>query len=270
MFRRALRLTLAVLVATALTATTVGSQTAAQAEGTAGPPYDFVTEITYGGVIPLKNQAMITRTAHGLLYRSGQQDGHLVVTPVPGGLRFADSATREWKKLAPPCRAQRVAVGVAAVCKMPDGVSTSRPLLLEVWPRLGDDFTDGSRLPATVAMSVLGDAGNDVARLGAGPDFFNGASGNDRVFGGGGNDWLRTGLGNDRIWGGPGHDQLAGVDGRDVVYGGSGDDKVGGGAGNDRLFAGDGQDFALCGTGADAATVDGRDRHLGCESLVSR
>ncbi|HSJ19373.1 MAG TPA: calcium-binding protein [Nocardioidaceae bacterium] len=270
MFRRNARRALAVLVGSAVIAGTAGGQLVAQGEMRAGPPYDFTTEIMTKDVIPLKDAAMIQRSLHGYVYLTGQQDNHLVVTPVEGGLRFADTGTKQWKGLPRACRKKAPRTGIAAVCRIPSGVSERQPLLLEVWPRLGDDYVDGSRLPATVAMSVLGDAGNDVARLGAGPDFFNGAFGNDRVWGGAGNDWLRTGEGNDRIRGGPGNDELVGVDGRDIIYGGAGEDRIVGLDGDDKLFSGPGRDLVLCGAGIDSARVDEGDTVRDCEHVERR
>lgn len=236
MLRRVLQPTLTVLASAAMVVGVAGTQQAAQADAAYGPPYRFYTELMGDGggldgtgVIPLKNQAMISRTKHGYRYRSGQQDGHLVVTRVNGGLRFVDTGTARFKSLARACKPRRVRVGVAAVCRMPAEVSLSRPLLLEVWPRQGDDVTNGSTLPGTVAMAVLADAGNDVVRLGAGRDFVNGAQGRDRIFGGAGNDWLRGGAENDVVRGGAGADYLVGGDGRDRLFGGAGDDKLAGG-----------------------------------------
>ncbi|MDZ5620969.1 calcium-binding protein [Nocardioides sp. HM23] len=237
--------------------------------GSAGPPYDFTTELMGDGptLIPLPDQAMITRTEHGYLFRAGQQDSHLVVTLTEDGLRFADTGTNSFKRLARRCRRVEAKVGVAAVCRVPAGISASAPLLLEVWPRLGDDYFDGSSLPATFAMTMLSDAGHDVALFGAGPDFFNGFTGRDQVWGGGGNDWIRTGQEADLVWGGAGDDQLVGTDGNDVLYGEAGDDLVGGGTGNDRLDGGAGSDTIRCEGGADTAWTDGADRLRDCETL---
>jgi serralysin len=271
--RRTLRPALAVLAAAAVVTTTVGTAAgvADAAESPAGPSYDFTTELMgQFRFIPLKDVAMLTRTEHGYRFRTGQQDSHLVITQVQGGLRFVDTGTKSFKRLGRACRPEKVRVGVAAVCRMPATVSTSRPLLVEVWPRLGDDFTDGSTLPATVALAVLGDEGHDVARLGAGPDFFNGHSGRDRVSGGAGNDWIRAGSGNDTVWGGPGDDKIVGMEGHDVLLGGEGDDRVGGLEGDDRLWGGAGADFILCGTGRDSAKVDDSDRLLGDCELTER
>jgi Ca2+-binding RTX toxin-like protein len=99
-------------------------------------------------------------------------------------------------------------------------------MFLEVWPRLGHDFVDGSTLPATLRLWVLADAGNDTVYGGAGDDFVNGAHDTDRVWGGAGNDWVRGGSGNDRLYGGTGNDRLLGQDGADVVRGGAGVDRV--------------------------------------------
>jgi serralysin len=239
------------------------------ADPDAGPPYSFTTELMgEGRFIPLKDVAMLTRTKHGWLFRTGQQDSHLVMTQVKGGLRFADTGTKSFKRLARACRRQKVRAGIAAVCPVPGSITTRRPLLVEVWPRLGNDFTDGSSLPATFALAVLGDEGNDATRLGAGPDFFNGHSGRDRVLGGSGKDWIRAGSGNDPVWGGSGNDYLVGMGGRDDMYGGDGDDRVGGLEGNDRLRGDAGDDYILCGTGWDNVRADRADRVLrDCESV---
>ncbi len=274
MCRPTTRRTAAVLAGIAVTAvsTATAGGVAAPSDPVAGPPYEFTTELVgqFGEPIPLKNAAMITRTELGYLYRAGQQDGHLVVSPVDGGLRFRDTGTQRFEKLARACRPRKVKVGVAAVCRMPTGATEALPLLVEVWPRLGDDFTDASRLPPTVAVTVLGDEGHDVALLGAGPDFFNGHSGRDRVRGGDGNDWIRAGLGRDRVYGGPGDDRLIGMDGPDTVRGGDGDDRVDGGDGDDVLQGDGGADFIVCGTGIDTATMDLEDFVLStCESVTA-
>lgn len=265
------------LVSAALALGIGGTPYAAQAETTYGPPYDFPTELMGEGegpdgtgVIPLKNKAMIDRTEHGYRYRSGQQDGHLVVTLTAEGLHFADSGTASFRSLGDGCSPRKASVGVAAVCAMPEGVTESQPLLLEIWPRLGNDYTDGSTLPATVAMAVLADAGNDVVRLGAGPDFANGAQDRDRIFGGGGNDWLRGGAGNDAVRGGAGADHIVSTDGSDTLFGGAGDDKLYGGGSQDRLYAGLGTDIVNCGPGGDYARVDRADRTRSCERVSRR
>ena len=73
-----------------------GQGTPPYGEGTAGPPYDYATELMGGGsLISLPDQAMITRTEHGYLFRAGQQDSHLVVTVTDEGLRFEDTGTSE-------------------------------------------------------------------------------------------------------------------------------------------------------------------------------
>jgi len=245
-----------------------GQGTPPDGPGTAGPPYLYETELMGGyALISLPDQAMITKTEHGYLFRAGQQDSHLVVTLADGRLRFEDTGTERFKKLARACREETVAVGVAASCRVRSGISATVPLLLEVWPRLGDDFFDGSSLPNTFAMTMLSDAGDDVAMFGAGPDFFNGFTGRDRVWGGGGNDWIRTGDGPDWVSGGAGDDQLIGTDGRDTFFGDEGDDRVGGGAGNDRLDGGQGSDRIACEGGSDVVWTDADDRLRSCEQV---
>jgi hypothetical protein len=218
--------------------------------------------------VAIKDQVMLTRTKLGYRFWSGQQDSHLVVTLVDGRLLFRDTGTERYKKLTPACTRMRVRVGVAASCRVPDDISVRWPLLLEIWPRLGDDFTDTSTLPATFATALLTDEGNDVGRLGAGPDFFNGHSTRDRVWGGAGNDWIRAGLGNDFVDGGSGNDYLVAMQGPDTVHGGPGDDRVGGAEGADRLWGDEGADFVLCGTGLDNVGADAADRIFhDCETV---
>lgn len=237
----------------------------------AGPPYDYATELMGGGgtATPLKDSAILERTEHGYRFRSGQQSGHLVVTRVDGGLRFADTGTHSFKR--PPaaaCDRKKVRVGIAAVCRIPGGISVGAPLLIEVWPRLGNDYTDTSTLPATFAATMLGDKGRDVTRFGAGPDFFNGFSGPDVVSGGGGNDWIRSGIGSDAVQGGAGNDDVVAKEGRDTVHGGDGNDRLWAGDGDDRLGGGAGADFLLCGNGRDRAKAGTGDRVAqNCESV---
>jgi Ca2+-binding RTX toxin-like protein len=126
---------------------------------------------------------------------------------------------------------------------------------------------DTTALPSLVDVSFLGDRGLDVARFGAGNDFFNGAQDADKGWGGSGRDWLRTGLADDYIDGEAGGDHLVGVANADTVIGGEGDDRLGGDDGNDKIFAGTGTDFVICGSGTDDATVDSSDRASNCEKL---
>ena len=274
MFRRIACPALAVLVAAAITSVTVGT-----ADGSgkppganSGPPYDFTTELTGsetspGSALPLRDQGMLIKTDHGYRFRTGQQDSHLVITLVDGGFRVADTGTQTFKKLSPACERKKVK-GIAAVCRIPAGTTVNRPVLIEVWPRLGNDYTNTSTLPATFAVAVLSDKGHDVALLGAGPDYFTGYSGNDRVWGGAGNDWIRTGSGKDSVQGGPGRDDILTGDNEDALGGADGDDRLWGGDGGDRLFGGAGADFVLCGNGRDNARVDALDRvFANCETV---
>jgi hypothetical protein len=237
----------------------------------AGPPYDFTTELMGQFVfVPLMDKAILTRTTHGYVFRTGQQDSRLVIKQVDRGLRFHDRGTKYLIELSPSCRQRPVKVGIAAVCRIPGDISRRQPLLVEVWPRLGDDYTDAHTLSAKFAVTVLGDEGNDTAWLGAGPDFFNGHSGRDRVRGGAGADWVRAGLGNDVVRGGPGADHLVGMQGNDVLYGGRGDDRVDGNEHDDHLYGGAGADFLVCGDGVDSTDADGADRRRFCERFLGR
>ena len=232
-----------------------------------GPQRPYVQEILIGGVVPLKDGAIINRTAHGILYRGGQQDNALTVTQVDGRLHFVDTGTASWKWLPRGCVPLDVPEGVGASCRVGVKFTAEQPMLLEVWPRLGNDTLDSSALPALFDVAFLGDRGDDTAYLGAGDDFFNGAQDIDRVYGGEGRDWLRTGLADDFIDGGADGDYLVGVDGNDTVRGGSGDDRLYGLDGNDELDAGEGYDNVSCGNGVDTALVKSTDRALSCESV---
>jgi len=261
----------AVATTTATTTATTATTEAASTRVAAGPPYDFTTALMDGRQVgkPLTGVAVINRTVNGYVYRTGSQDNHIVVRRVRRGLRFADSATPRFKHLDSSCRKVRARRGVAAVCSVPRGISKRKPLLVEVWPRIGDDFLDTRRLPASFSVTMLGDLGNDEAHFGPGADFFNGHKGRDRVWGGGGDDWIRAGDGNDLIVGGPGKDYLVGMEGNDVIRGGSGDDRLFGMDGNDRLFPGVGTDFVQCGNGSDRTRVEDADVSRQCE-LVTR
>jgi serralysin len=259
-------------LAMAAVAASVGSgtvQAVAETRLTAGPPYDFTRALIDGRQVgkPLTGVAVIDRTAHGYVYRAGSQDNRLTVTRVKRGLRFADPATPRFKSLARECRNVPARRGVAAVCPVPGGISEQQPLLVEVWPRIGDDHLDTSTLPVTFAVTMLGDLGDDVANFGPGPDFFNGHTGRDRVRGGGGDDWVRAGDDDDLVFGGPGNDYLVGMLGDDVIRGGDGDDQLAGMDGDDLLHAGAGRDRTACGSGTDTAWVDTDDFSRDCESV---
>lgn len=257
---------LTLLAGAALAAGVVAAPVAAQAVGP-DAPYTTVLNGQYT-FVPLPDMAMIERSDHGYIYKAGQQDSRLFVKQVAGGLRFHDLGTAKWKSLPYGCKPQTVKTGVAAICSLPGGTSTSNPMLVEIWPRLGDDYVNATTLSAAFDLTVLGDAGRDVIRLGAGDDFVNGAFDNDVVNGGAGDDWIRTGTGNDRIGGGPGNDKLVGTDGADTIYGGFGSDSIYGGNGADRLYARDGGSDSISGAGGtDTAVVERTDRVRECERV---
>ena len=205
----------------------------------------------FGTVVPMKDAAVIRTNKWGYRYKAGQQDSRLTITFVDGKLRYADTGTKELRRIPDTCVRQNVSVGIAALCTIPPRFAEGR-MFLEVWPRLGDDHVDGSSLPAKFRMWVLADAGFDVVQTGAGDDFVNGAQDNDRVWGGAGNDWLRTGIGNDTVFGQDGNDRIVSQDGADT------------------LDTGAGKDRAECGTGRDGATIDAEDFSKDCESVSRR
>ena len=215
--------------------------------------------------------ATISKMKNGYYYDAGQQDTKLVITKVPGGVRYADAHTDVIRSKPDSCQSKPARAGSVVVCKVPKSVNARHPMTLKIFTRLGNDYIDSTALPASFELYMLADAGNDTVKAGAGDDFINGADGVDHMRGGRGNDWIRTGLKDDHIWGGPGRDRLVGVQGRDRIFGGRGNDRVGGGPGNDRLVAGDGTDFVLCSTGMDHVVVQRVDRIMqDCESVSYR
>jgi hypothetical protein len=230
--RRALGAATAGLVALAPLSLLAAS---AEAGPSYGPSRPYV-EVLHGQfkVIPLPQAAKIVKAKHGFIYKAGQQNSKLTVTPHGGTVRFRDTGTRKLRGLPGACHRVKAGKGVAASCKV-GRVSVRRPMLIQIWPRLGNDVVDTSALPARFQVTVLGDKGHDVVRLGAGDDFVNGAKGNDRVRAGGGSDWIRTGDGADHLYGGPGNDRLVGVAGNDRLVGGPGRDLLGGGPGRNSV-----------------------------------
>jgi len=223
-----------------------------------------------GPVTPLKNAAMIEWTPGGWRYIAGQQNSHLTVTIENGKVHYVDTGTQELRKIPPVCSRQSVPHGIAAVCPIPAKFTETNRMFLEVWPRLGDDFVDGSTLPARFRLWVLADAGFDTVYAGDGDDFVNQAQDDDVSYGFAGDDWIRGGTGNDEIYGGTGNDRLISTDGNDEIHGGDGDDMVAGGIGNDNLWADAGRDVVSCSSGIDHAYIDELDRASECESLESR
>ncbi len=189
-------------------------------------PFDDALKPDDGPMEPMRNKAKIVRTKHGYRFTAAQQNTHLRLTLTNGRLRFRDTATRRWKSLPKVCTRKRVSPGVVATCRVPRNTSKSNPTLIEVHPRLGNDFVDGRGLPARFQMAVLGDAGRDVMFGGRGKDYFTGAMGRDRVSGGGGKDWIRGGSERDRLRGGAASDWIVGMSGRDKIVGGKGRDRL--------------------------------------------
>ena len=186
-------------------------------------PFDDSLQPDDGPMEPMRDKAKVVRTQYGYRFTAAQQDTHLSMSVTDGRLRFRDTNTPRWKSLPRACSNQRVSPGVAATCRIP---AADDHVLLEVHPRLGDDYVDGRGLPATFEMAVLGDAGRDVMFGGRGKDFLNGAQEGDRASGGGGKDWIRGGSARDRLRGGAASDWIVGMKGRDVIIGGGGRDRT--------------------------------------------
>lgn len=162
------------------------------------------------GVSDMGGSAIIRYSKYGPVYISGKHDQHLTVKWVESrhAIRFRDTRTGRFKSLPDRCERERVKKGISAVCKVPPRFNSQR-MFIQVWPRLGNDYTNGSTLPSRFRLWVLTDAGNDVVYGGEGKDFVNGAKGNDRMYGGPGRDWLRGGPGSDYINGGSGSDRIS-------------------------------------------------------------
>lgn len=109
------------------------------------------------------------------------------------------------------------------------------------------DFTNSGG----VAVSVLGEAGNDTLIGSAFGDSIDGGDGNDLVVGGRGADTLSGGADNDVILGGSDNDSVAGGIGNDSISGQRGSDTLSGDDGNDTLFGASGRDSIRGGDGAD-------------------
>ena len=130
-------------------------------------------------------------------------------------------------------------------------------------------LADRLSITGSRAITVSGNAGDDVILSGDGDDTLGGNAGNDAIAGGGGDDTLEGddgddvlnggegddtahgGAGNDRMVGAAGDDTLHGDAGNDVIWSGSGDDRIDGGDGDDILVGESGDDIILGGTGAD-------------------
>ena len=230
MLRRTARLALATAAcAIAPVVSTVALTSAADAQPAGyGPSDPFIEALlpSHGPVEPMKNQSKIISTSNGYRLTSGQQHNHIKVTADDGRIRFRDTKTASWKSLPSTRSKIKVKRGIAASCKVPSGTGTNNPMLLEIHPRLGNDFVDGRTLSASFELAVLCDQGRDTVFGGRGDDFINAAQDPDVVRGRAGNDWIRGGTGNDRLWGGRGNDYMVGQDGSDRVTGGAGANRV--------------------------------------------
>jgi hypothetical protein len=213
--------------------------------------------------------AAITRIKNGYYYDAGQQNTHLVVTRVKGGLRYTDRHTDVLRAKPKSCDRKRADKGLVVVCHVPRDVSARNPMRVKVFTRLGNDYVDTSALSAAFELYGLCDQGDDTYIGGDGNDFVNGAPGRDHVWGGPGNDLVRGGENHDLVYGGSGNDTVVGLDGPDLLRGGSGKDRVGGGYGDDRLYAGPDVDLMVCQTGFDRVYAQHEDRVIvqACERV---
>ena len=167
----------------------------------------------------IKDQALIRPSKWGFIFIAGQQDSHLTVTynAEANSLTYLDTGTAELVKWPARCTPLTVDEGIGAECSIPPRFDTKR-MFVQVWPRLGNDYVDGSTLPKRFRMWVLADAGLDTFYGGDGADFLNGAKDADIAYGGLGKDWLRTGPGDDQLWGGDDKDRLSCAEDYDIAH----------------------------------------------------
>ena len=180
-------------------------------------------------------------------YSAWGTNNKLTVTLVEGRLYFRDPRPTGWERLGRACRRVTVDRGVAASCRVPDGVSAGHPLELSLELRLGNDSVNMTTLGAEFYGYVLADQGTEVIKLGAGDDWVNGFLGPDEVWGGDGDDFMRGGEGNDILHGEAGKDELVGLEGDDKLYGGQGVDQIKCGDGNNDLAEPDDSDSIVAG-----------------------
>lgn len=255
------------LILAALVAVT-GVALATPIGAAAGPGASERSDVGQVQMQRFERWATITKIPDGYYYDAGQQNTHLVVTEVKGGLRYHDSRTDVLRGKPDACDRKRAKVGLVVVCRVPRDVSRRNTWQVKVFTRLGDDYVSTRALPAKFRLYGLADQGNDTFIGGKGNDFINGAPGRDHVSGGPGNDLVRGGENHDVVLGGPGNDKAIGLAGPDVVRGGNGNDRIGGHEGDDTMYAGPGTDFVLCMTGRDVVYAEKKDRILSdCERV---
>lgn len=204
--RGAARGTLALLVAAASTA--IGAQAA------------------HAATIVEEGDTLVYRTAGGERHSLSLNDSY------PGGrLRFEDSFATI---TAVPASCVLVDVDLAD-CTIPARVRVE-------FGDANDTFGFGDGYGLSVAVEVLGGAGDDILRGDfdrPGREVLDGGPGRDRLEGWGGDDELRGGEGDDILDGGAGADVVLGGDGDDTLAGdgqaGPGADVIDGGEGSDLL-----------------------------------
>ena len=104
--------------------------------------------------------------------------------------------------------------------------------------------------------TVVGDANDNLFKLGSGHDLAYGFAGDDTMYGE---------SGNDDLLGYEGEDVLAGSAGEDTLHGHQDDDTLYGGSNNDRLVGGEGDDDVYTGSGEDVVRWNGGD--LGIDTI---
>jgi len=108
----------------------------------------------------------------------------------------------------------------------------------------------------TSAVTLNGEAGNDILAGGSAADTLLGGDGDDTLHGRNGNDFLDGGSGVDVLLGNVGNDTLNGGDAADQIFGHQGDDTLNGGDDDDDLYGDEGDDTLNGGAGNDTLNGD--------------
>ena len=99
--------------------------------------------------------ATITKISNGYYYDAGQQNTHLVVTPVKHGLRYTDRHTDVLRTKPDSCDRKPAKVGLVVVCHVPRGTGPHNPWTVKVFTRLGNDYVEHQRTSCGVPACTV-------------------------------------------------------------------------------------------------------------------
>ena len=131
-----------------------------------GPFRPYVQEIMIGGVVPLKDEALLNRTKQGYIYRAGQQNSDITITQVDGRRHLRRQGHPVVEVDGAGMHRIDVPRVCGASCVVAPKFTEAAPMLVEVWPRLGDDtstpprcrHSSTSRSSATAVTTPSGSA----------------------------------------------------------------------------------------------------------------